>query len=394
MQPKPVPQWWSVWGEAQKEIQMWLSQTFQGEEMRERFEWKKNPFPHFAAGLEIVKICRRVYAMSKQTLVIAVGPKHCRKGRCGRGECVLTSNPPFYECKCKPPFQGPNCRTSKTFFYRHTSYLYSLNRYNLNKSSLFTFLPQLQCVSPARVRMVEPVSGKVKMTLTASVLQATEGVSAMLVNAQRLRFSFNFSGVTHALSHPNTDFLCRPGWLLWGWWRVVPWQCEWDRWWLWMPLLELSLHPGERSWSLRQLWKPRWTWPAQLLQVRRKWMHDFLFSGWSSAGNKEKDGDRFTLWTKGFYFSSYSQFTTSQLPKPAEFCLSQHLGAVQTCFALGLQKMQHFENGHTHLQSADCLSLYHKITLPSTHLICVLQLQLFWCTLSYEKTYVWSLRYM
>ncbi|KAM3606205.1 uncharacterized protein V6R79_012510 [Siganus canaliculatus] len=39
------------------------------------------------------------------------GPKHCRKGRCGRGECVLTSAPPFYQCKCKAPFQGPNCRT-------------------------------------------------------------------------------------------------------------------------------------------------------------------------------------------------------------------------------------------------------------------------------------------
>ncbi|XP_037321034.2 hyaluronan-binding protein 2 [Pungitius pungitius] len=37
------------------------------------------------------------------------GPKHCRKGRCGRGECVLTSTPPFYECKCKEPFQPPHC---------------------------------------------------------------------------------------------------------------------------------------------------------------------------------------------------------------------------------------------------------------------------------------------
>ncbi|KAM9364938.1 hyaluronan-binding protein 2-like [Pholidichthys leucotaenia] len=39
------------------------------------------------------------------------GPKHCRRGRCGRGECVLTSTPPFYECKCKLPFQPPDCRT-------------------------------------------------------------------------------------------------------------------------------------------------------------------------------------------------------------------------------------------------------------------------------------------
>ncbi|XP_037637288.1 hyaluronan-binding protein 2-like isoform X1 [Sebastes umbrosus] len=37
------------------------------------------------------------------------GPKHCKKGRCGRGECVLTSIPPYYECKCKEPFQPPRC---------------------------------------------------------------------------------------------------------------------------------------------------------------------------------------------------------------------------------------------------------------------------------------------
>ncbi|XP_035028340.2 hyaluronan-binding protein 2 [Hippoglossus stenolepis] len=37
----------------------------------------------------------------------------CKRGRCGRGECVLTSSPPYYECKCKEPFQPPNCRTYK-----------------------------------------------------------------------------------------------------------------------------------------------------------------------------------------------------------------------------------------------------------------------------------------
>ncbi|XP_061765990.1 hyaluronan-binding protein 2-like [Nerophis ophidion] len=39
------------------------------------------------------------------------GRKVCKRGRCGRGDCVLTSTPPFYECKCKQPFQPPNCRT-------------------------------------------------------------------------------------------------------------------------------------------------------------------------------------------------------------------------------------------------------------------------------------------
>ncbi|KAM9727597.1 hyaluronan-binding protein 2 [Menidia menidia] len=37
-------------------------------------------------------------------------PRICRRGKCGRGECVLTSTPPFYECKCKEPFQPPDCK--------------------------------------------------------------------------------------------------------------------------------------------------------------------------------------------------------------------------------------------------------------------------------------------
>ncbi|KAK5611483.1 hypothetical protein CRENBAI_016054 [Crenichthys baileyi] len=37
-------------------------------------------------------------------------PKVCRRGICGRGECVLTSTRPFYECKCKYPFQPPDCK--------------------------------------------------------------------------------------------------------------------------------------------------------------------------------------------------------------------------------------------------------------------------------------------
>ncbi|XP_028983503.1 hyaluronan-binding protein 2 [Betta splendens] len=39
------------------------------------------------------------------------GPQICKVGLCGRGECVLTSAPPFYQCKCKAPFQPPDCKT-------------------------------------------------------------------------------------------------------------------------------------------------------------------------------------------------------------------------------------------------------------------------------------------
>ncbi|CAN9509257.1 unnamed protein product [Ophioblennius macclurei] len=45
--------------------------------------------------------------------------KRCQKVRnvcadvnCGAGDCVVNMNKqPFYECKCRPPFQGPDCKT-------------------------------------------------------------------------------------------------------------------------------------------------------------------------------------------------------------------------------------------------------------------------------------------
>ncbi|KAI4889256.1 hypothetical protein NFI96_031961 [Prochilodus magdalenae] len=35
----------------------------------------------------------------------------CKRDTCGYGQCVLTSTPPFYECKCWPPFKPPNCKS-------------------------------------------------------------------------------------------------------------------------------------------------------------------------------------------------------------------------------------------------------------------------------------------
>ncbi|XP_042363712.1 hyaluronan-binding protein 2-like [Plectropomus leopardus] len=36
----------------------------------------------------------------------------CENVRCGHGECVTNLNKaPYYECKCKPPYQGPDCKT-------------------------------------------------------------------------------------------------------------------------------------------------------------------------------------------------------------------------------------------------------------------------------------------
>ncbi|KAJ8264742.1 hypothetical protein GJAV_G00153460 [Gymnothorax javanicus] len=34
----------------------------------------------------------------------------CKGIKCGHGDCVITAKPPYYECKCRPPFQPPTCR--------------------------------------------------------------------------------------------------------------------------------------------------------------------------------------------------------------------------------------------------------------------------------------------
>ncbi|CAM4727131.1 unnamed protein product [Leuciscus chuanchicus] len=38
------------------------------------------------------------------------GARVCKRGTCGTGLCLLTSSPPFYKCKCFPPFAPPNCQ--------------------------------------------------------------------------------------------------------------------------------------------------------------------------------------------------------------------------------------------------------------------------------------------
>ncbi|KAI5611669.1 hyaluronan-binding protein 2 precursor [Silurus asotus] len=38
------------------------------------------------------------------------GKSACRRDTCGYGQCVLTSSPPFFECKCIAPFKPPNCK--------------------------------------------------------------------------------------------------------------------------------------------------------------------------------------------------------------------------------------------------------------------------------------------
>ncbi|XP_028286348.1 hyaluronan-binding protein 2 [Parambassis ranga] len=36
----------------------------------------------------------------------------CENAKCGFGDCIINLNkPPFFECMCKPPYQGPDCKT-------------------------------------------------------------------------------------------------------------------------------------------------------------------------------------------------------------------------------------------------------------------------------------------
>eukprot|EP00066_Takifugu_rubripes_P015406 XP_011604672.1 PREDICTED: hyaluronan-binding protein 2-like [Takifugu rubripes] len=34
----------------------------------------------------------------------------CKNVKCGHGSCTVKSTPPFYECKCKPPYRPPDCK--------------------------------------------------------------------------------------------------------------------------------------------------------------------------------------------------------------------------------------------------------------------------------------------
>uniref|UniRef100_A0A671RSB5 trypsin n=1 Tax=Sinocyclocheilus anshuiensis TaxID=1608454 RepID=A0A671RSB5_9TELE len=40
------------------------------------------------------------------------GKRVCKRGTCGAGLCLLTPSPPYYKCKCIPPFAPPNCRST------------------------------------------------------------------------------------------------------------------------------------------------------------------------------------------------------------------------------------------------------------------------------------------
>ncbi|XP_031696731.1 hyaluronan-binding protein 2-like [Anarrhichthys ocellatus] len=50
-------------------------------------------------------LCPEPYSGKKCQIVTNV----CKNVKCGRGSCVVTSTAPFNECKCKHPYKPPNC---------------------------------------------------------------------------------------------------------------------------------------------------------------------------------------------------------------------------------------------------------------------------------------------
>lgn len=173
-------------------------------------------------------------------------------GICGHGECVLTSASPFYECKCKEPFQPPNCRRRKE------------NVHNLCTSLGFSliflcfFLGSLRLwAKPLQERRQVHHGWKQLWLCLSWGVQRT-----FLPRWWGLFIDYFFpnhedASVIHVLDGCGQSL--RSKWLLLGWWGVVSWECEWDGRWRRLPALELPLHPGPRRQSLQILWGQRWT---------------------------------------------------------------------------------------------------------------------------------------
>ncbi|KAI3365241.1 hypothetical protein L3Q82_010332 [Scortum barcoo] len=74
-----------------------------------------DPNPCFNGGLcqsksdtEFICLCLKPYIGKRYQKVRNI----CKSVKCGHGDCVINMNQhPFYECKCRPPFQGPDCKS-------------------------------------------------------------------------------------------------------------------------------------------------------------------------------------------------------------------------------------------------------------------------------------------
>ncbi|XP_041672264.1 hyaluronan-binding protein 2-like [Cheilinus undulatus] len=61
---------------------------------------------HVESDLSLTCTCPEPYVGKRCQSVANI----CKNVTCGHGDCVIDlKNPPFYECKCNPPYQGPHC---------------------------------------------------------------------------------------------------------------------------------------------------------------------------------------------------------------------------------------------------------------------------------------------
>lgn len=100
----------------------------------------------------------------------------CENVRCGYGDCVVNLKKyPYYECKCKPPFQGPNCMTCESAVILTCQH----------RQKHITLLCLRQCqrrpASPILAKM-EPPASKEKAVSTALAPMGTLGSSVKLVS--------------------------------------------------------------------------------------------------------------------------------------------------------------------------------------------------------------------
>ena len=99
-----------------------------------------------------MNICQHSVVNARHHILFVLNAvvNHCKKVNCGGGECVLIKAAPFYECKCKAPFQPPNCKKGKKTLTRNP-YAHKMHRFKMisqHKNKILSSLSVICSVSP------------------------------------------------------------------------------------------------------------------------------------------------------------------------------------------------------------------------------------------------------
>lgn len=188
----------------------------------------------------------------------------CKNVKCGHGSCTVKSTPPFYECKCKPPYRPPDCKKGAIIDFIkifHSHFIYSLA----------VFFWQPLPAGPILVKM-GVLAWRVPNAPVSNVpaLTGTVEPSVKSVNP-------SYHGC-FTYYHPEHTSLCwtplsflsfsRAKRLLPRGWGILSWYGERDGRRGRVSGLEFLLHPAERQWPNPRVCRLWWNWATQLLQVR------------------------------------------------------------------------------------------------------------------------------